>query len=227
MLTLKQVKSNAVLMMAVAMPVAGLAPMVSASSAMANSTTVVRSTQIAQTPTLFNRLRIASGAVIPVNSEKGEKILLTPNETKRYTLVIPQNLRASNGTLLVAAGSKVEGEFRPVGDGMQYVAQTLVTSDGKRYAMDGSSGVVTRREKVKRGVSTDAILKGAGAGAAAGAILGAVTGNKKISLGEVLIGAGVGAGAGAAIGRKEVEVIAVMPNQDLSIRLNQSLALNY
>jgi hypothetical protein len=226
MLTLKQVKSNAIMMMAVAMPVAGIAPMMSASSAMANTT--VRTTQIAQAqPTLFNRLRIASGAVIPVGTEKGEKITLAPNETKKFTLVIPQNLRASNGTLLVAAGSKVEGEFRPVGDGTQFVAQTLVTSDGKRFVMDASSQVVTRREKVRRGISTKSVLTGAGAGAAAGAILGAVTGDKKITLGEVLIGAGVGAGAGAAIGRNETEVIAVFPNQDLSLRLNQALALNY
>jgi Glycine zipper len=225
MLTLKQVKSNAVLMMAVAMPVASLAPMLTASSAMANT---VVSTKIAQAqPTLFNRLRIASGAVIPVGTEKGEKILLTPNEKKRFTLVIPQNLRASNGTLLVAAGSKVEGEFRPIDNGAQFFAQTLVTSDGKRFAMDGTSAVITRREKVRKGISTSAVLKGAGAGAAAGAILGAVTGDKKITLGEVLIGGAVGAGAGAAIGRKETEVIAVYPNQDLSLRLNQALALNY
>jgi hypothetical protein len=226
MSTLKQVKSNAVLVMAMALPVAGLAPMLTAGSAIANTSKPV--VQVAQAqPTLFNRLRIAAGAVIPVGTEKGEKINLKPNETKSFTLTIPQNLRASNGTLLVAAGSKVEGEFRPAGEGTQFVAKTLVTTDGKRYPMYANSQIVTRREKVKQGVSTRAIWQGAAGGAAAAAILGAVTGDKKISAGEVLIGGAVGAAGGAAVGRKETEVIAVLPNQDLDLRLTEALALNY
>jgi Glycine zipper len=220
MLTLKQVKSNAVLMMAMAVPVTGLAPMLTAAAIMGTPQTAQAQ------PVLFNRLRISAGAVLPIGTEKGEKILLNPTETKRFTLIIPQNLRASNGTLLVAAGSKVEGEFRPVDNGTQFIAQTLVTSDGKRFAMDGSSPVISRREKVNQGISTSAILKGAGAGAAAGAIIGGVTGDKKITLGKVLIGTAVGAAAGAAIGRNQVEMIAVYPNQDLSLRLNQALSLN-
>jgi hypothetical protein len=226
MLTLKQVKSNTVLMMAMAMPVAALAPMLTPSAAMANG--VFGNTRVAQTqPALFNQMRIAAGAVLPLSTEKNEKITLTPTETKRFTLMIPQNLRSRNGTLLVAAGSKVEGEFRPVSNGTQFVAQTLITSDGKRYAVDGVSPVITRREKVRKGVSTGSILKGAGAGAGAAAILGAITGDKKITVGEVITGAAVGAAGGAAIGRNEVEVIAIYPSQDLSLRLNQSLALNY
>jgi phage tail tape-measure protein len=229
-LKLKQVKSNTVLMMAMAMPIAALAPMATASSAMANG--VFGNSRVAQTqPVLFNQMRIAAGAVLPLSTEKNEKITLTPTETKRFTLMIPQNLRSRNGTLLVAAGSKVEGEFRPVGSGIsagtQFVAQTLITSDGKRYAVDGVSPVITRREKIRQGVSTGAILKGAGAGAGAAAVLGAITGDKKITVGEVLTGAVVGAAGGAAIGRNEVEVIAIYPSQDLSLRLNQSLALNY
>jgi hypothetical protein len=234
MLTLKQVKSNTVLMMAMAMPVAALAPMLTPSAAMANG--VFGNTRLAQTqPALFNQMRIAAGAVLPLSTEKNEKITLTPTETKRFTLIIPQNLRSRNGTLLVAAGSKVEGEFRPVSNGnqnvtqngTQFVAQTLITTDGKRYAVDGVSPVITRREKVRKGVSTGSILKGAGAGAGAAAILGAITGDKKITVGEVITGAAVGAAGGAVIGRNEVEVIAIYPSQDLSLRLNQALALNY
>jgi hypothetical protein len=226
MFTLKQVKSNAVLMMAIAVPVTGLTPVLTASSVLAQSAprTVV---QVAQAqPTLFNRLRIAAGAVIPATTEKGEKFSLNPNETKAYTLVIPSNLRASNGTLLVAAGSKVEGEFRPVGNGVQFVSKTLVTSDGKRFSMDASSDIIARRETVKQGVSTRAIWQGAAGGAAVAAVLGAVTGDKKIDLKEVLVGGVVGGAGGAAVGRKTVEVIAVQPNQDLNLRLSQALALN-
>jgi uncharacterized membrane protein YoaK (UPF0700 family) len=225
MLTLKQVKSQAVLMMAIAMPVAGLAPILTASSVSAQS--FPSTLRVAQArPALFNQVRISAGAVLPVGTEKGEKITLTPGETKQFTLLIAQNLRSGNGDLLVPAGSKVEGEFRPAGDGVQYVAKTLVLTDGQRYSIDAASQVVSRREKIRQGVSTRAIWQGAAGGAAAAAVLGVLTGDKKISVPEVLVGGAVGAVGGAAVGRKEKEVIAVLPNQDLSLRLNQVLALN-
>jgi hypothetical protein len=226
MLTFKQVKSQAVLMMAVAMPVAGIAPMLNVSSAIAQS--VPQTVRVAQArPALFNQIRISAGAVLPVGTEKGTKITLTPGETKQYTLMIAQNLRSGNGDLLIPAGSKVEGEFRPAGDGIQYVAKTLVMTDGRRYNLDAASQVVNRRETIRQGISTRAIWQGAAGGAATAAVLGVLTGDKKISVPEVLVGGAVGAAGGAAIGRKEKEVIAVMPNQDLGLRLNQSLALTY
>jgi uncharacterized membrane protein YoaK (UPF0700 family) len=225
MLTLKQVKSQAVLMMAIAMPVASLAPILTASSVSAQS--FPSTLRVAQArPALFNQVRISAGAVLPVGTEKGDKITLTPGETKQFTLLIAQNLRSANGDLLVPAGSKVEGEFRPAGNGIQYVAKTLVLTDGQRYSIDAASQVVSRREKIRQGVSTRAIWQGAAGGAAAAAVLGVLTGDKKISVPEVLVGGAVGAAGGAAIGRKEKEVIAVLPNQDLSLRLNQVLALN-
>jgi hypothetical protein len=226
MLTLKQVKSRAVLMMAIAIPVASLAPLLTASQVSAQSAPTVRLAQSSR-PALFNQIRISAGAVLPVGTEKGEKIAITPGETKKFTLMIAQNLRSGNGELLVPVGSKVEGEFRPAGDGTQFVAQTLVMTDGRRYSMDATSQVVTRREKIRQGISTRAIWQGAAGGAATAAVLGAITGDKKISVPEVLIGGVVGAAGGAAVGRKEKEVIAVLPNQDLSLRLNQVLALQY
>lgn len=226
MLTLKQAKNRAVLMMAVALPIATTAPMIAAGNVLAQSSP--RTVQVAQArPSLFNRIRISAGAVIPVGTEKGDKITIKPGETKQYTLIIPQNLRSGNGDLLVPAGSKVEGEFRPAGEGTQFVAKTLVMTDGRRYEMDANSQIVNRREKVRQGLSTRSVWQGAAGGAAAAAILGVLTGDKKVSLGEVLIGGAVGAAGGAAIGKKEEEVIAVMPNQDLSLRLNDALAITY
>jgi hypothetical protein len=226
MLTLKQFRSNAALMMAVVMPIAAIIPMLTASHALAQSTS--RSIRIAQSqPTLFNRARISAGAVIPVDTEKSEKIDITPGETKQFTLIIPQSLRSSNGALLVPAGSKVEGEFRPVDQGTQFVANTLVLTDSRRYAIDATSPVIVQRETIRQGVSPRAIWQGALGGAAGAAILAGVTGDKRISVGEVLIGSAVGAAGGAAIGRKEKEIITISPSQDLSLTLNQSLPIEY
>jgi hypothetical protein len=226
MLTFKQAKSNtAALMLAIALPISTVSPMLIAGQAVAQSTT--QSTSVAQRPALFNRIRISAGAVLPVSTEKGEKITLTPGETKAYTLMIAQNLRSGNGDLLVPSGSKIEGEFRPAGEGLQYVAKTLVMTDGRRYEIDATSAIVNRREKIRQGVSTRAIWQGAAGGAVAAAAIGVLTGDKKVAVKDVLIGGAVGAAGGAAIGRKEKEVIAVMPNQDLALRLNQSVLITY
>lgn len=226
MLTLKQIKSNLLLMMAVAMPIASIAPMLAAGQVVAQS--VPRNTRIAQSrPTLFNQTRISAGAIIPVTTETGEAIAITPGKTRTFTLIIPQALRSSNGDLLVPAGSKIEGEFQPVDDGTQFVANTLVMPDGRSYPIDATSQVVVQRETIRQGVDPNAIWQGALAGTAAGALLGGITGDKRISAAEVLIGTAVGAGSGAAIGRKKKEVITVVPEQDLSLQLNQPLLIEY
>ncbi|MFM2433023.1 MAG: hypothetical protein RLZZ511_4237 [Cyanobacteriota bacterium] len=228
MLTFKQAQSHtAALMLAIALPVATVSPMLIAGQAVAQSTSTAMTTRVAQRPALFNRIKISAGAVLPVSTEKGEKITLTPGQTKSQTLLIAQNLRSGNGDLLVPAGSKIEGEFRPAGDGMQYVAKTLVMTDGRRYEIDATSGIVNRREKIRQGISTRAIWQGAAGGAATAAVIGILTGDKKVSAGEVIAGGAVGAVGGAAIGRKEKEVIAVLPNQDLALRLNQAVTVTY
>ncbi len=226
MLTLKQLKSNVLLMMAVAMPIASITPMLTVGQVLAQS--IPRNTRIAQSsPALFNQTRISAGAVIPVTTETGESITITPGTTQAFTLIIPQALRSRNGDLLVPAGSTIEGEFRPVDDGTQFFADTLVMPDGRSYSIDATSQVVVQRETIRQGVDLNAIWQGALAGGAAGALLGGVTGDKRISATEVLIGTAVGAGSGAAIGRKKKEVITVAPEQDLSLQLNQPLLIEY
>lgn len=224
MLTLKSVQAKTALVIALATPIGTIAPLVVAGE-MAAAATPVRVAQ--QTPVLFNQMRIASGAVIPVSYAKAEKILVAPNETMALTLTIPQTVKSSRGVVLIPSGSTVEGELRPVGDGSQFVARTLVLTNGTRYSLDASSSVVTRRETIRKGTSTKAITTGAAIGAGAAAILGATTGNKRIGVGEVILGGAIGGLGGLVFGKKQVEVISINPNADLDLRLGSALALNY
>jgi hypothetical protein len=217
MLNLRHLKTQTALLVALAVPATGLLPF-----------TAAQAYPVAQQqPVLFNRMRIAAGAVLPVNYAKGDKVLVAPTEKMPLTLTIARNVRASNGTLLIPAGSTVEGQLQPAGNGSQYVAQTLVLTDGKRYAFDASSAVVTKRETISQGVNTKSVLTGATIGAGAATIISGVTGNKKITLGKVLIGGAAGALGGVLLGKNKAEVISINPNTDLDLTLNSGLVLNY
>jgi hypothetical protein len=171
------------------------------------------------------RLAIPIGTRLPVRYDNAEKIVLLPTETLPLTLKIDRNIRATDRTLLIPAGSEVRGNLKPVNGGSQFVADSLVLTDGSRYPLNASSEVVTTTREVRPGVDTGAILKGAAVGAAAASVISGVTGKRRITLGKVLIGAGAGAVGGLLLGKKKADVIVVNPKADLELTLNSTLAL--
>ena len=108
--------------------------------------------------------------------------------------------------------------------GTQFVARELIISRRQRYRIDGTSGIITRTERVQKG-STGSLAQGAALGAAAAAALAGITGDKAIATEEVLGGAGIGALAGALLGRRSVDVIVIRPQQDLAVRLRSDIVL--
>lgn len=177
-------------------------------------------------PQLFSQsgqVRVATGSAIAVSYDEGERILLKPDETMAVTLTVAEDVRSAAGTILIPRGSQIEGELRPTGQGTQFVAETLILKNGQRYSLDATSGVVTRREKLRKDASTSTILQGAAIGAAASAILSELFGD--IGFIKVLAGTGAGALGGYLLGRRSVEVVVVEPEQDLDLTLNSDLVL--
>jgi hypothetical protein len=169
------------------------------------------------------RNTIPSGTQIPITYEK-DKIVVTPDETAPVKLKVAQDITTSGGTVLIPEGSVIEGELRPNGDGTQFVAKNLVIAGQKeKTPIDATSEVITRRETINKR-SDPKILQGAAIGGAAAAILSEIFG--RIDLWEVLGGAGLGALASVLIrDRKEVEVIIVNPQEDLTLTLQSDFAL--
>jgi hypothetical protein len=176
----------------------------------------------------FDSVRIPSGSVIPVSYEKN-KIIVTPNETSPLTLTVAQDIRTSQGRVLIPAGSAIVGELQPVRRGNRrgtvFVARELIISRRQRYRIDGYSGIITRTERVNKGANGGSIVQGAALGAAAAAALAGITGDKAIATEEVLGGAGIGALAGVLLGRRTVDVIVIRPEEDLAIRLRSDIVL--
>ncbi len=169
-------------------------------------------------------VRVPAGTLIPTTLEDAERIILKPDETLAVTLVTNNDIRSARGTILIPRGSRIEGELRPTQNGTQFVAQTLELRSGRRYTLDATSDIITRREEVSRGRNTDPIWQGALVGGAASALLSEIFGS--VSILKVLGGAGAGALAGFLLGgNRRAEVIVVEPEFDLDLRLERDLVL--
>lgn len=180
---------------------------------------------VAQSAYQNQTIVIPNGTSIPVLYDKAQKIVVSPKETVPLTLIVAANVKSRTGTILIPAGSRIVGKLQPAEGGSQFIAEELVRSQGRRQYINATSSVITRSQEVRRGANTSSILKGAAIGGAAAAALSGLTGDKKISILEVLGGAGAGAAGGLVLGRKKVDVVVINPNTDLALKLRSDLAL--
>lgn len=171
-----------------------------------------------------SQIVIRNGTSIPVRYEEAERIVVSPNEELPITLRVAANITNRNGTVLIPAGSLIEGQLQPTSGGSYFVARELVTYQGRRQPINATSEVIETTQ-VNRGTNAGSILKGAVVGSAAAAAIGAVTGDRRITAGEVLIGTGVGAAGGAVLGRNRADVVVIDPDADLDLTLRSSLAV--
>jgi hypothetical protein len=177
------------------------------------------------TPTPVS-VTIPQGTAIPVTYDQAEKILVTKDETAPLTLTVGQNVVTQDGTVVIPAGSQVVGQLRPAQGGSQFVAERLVLTTGQEYQINASSQVITTTETVRQGTNTGTIIRNTALGAGAAAAVSAVTGDRAIATEEVLGGAAIGGLIGLFFGRSSVDLIAINPNTDLQMTINQNLLVS-
>jgi hypothetical protein len=171
----------------------------------------------------FGTGQIRRGTVIDLAEPNGKRIIVAPDETAKVTLVTTQAVRSQ--TAVIPEGTKIEGEFRPAGDGTQFVARRIIFRDGTSQNIDGRSNIVNYRRTVKRG-SSDPIWQGALVGGGASVIISSLV--TRPGIGKTLAGAGAGALAGYLLGGRgrSTEVIVVRPDEPLELTLDSNLVLN-
>ncbi|KJH73248.1 S-layer homology domain-containing protein [Aliterella atlantica] len=190
-----------------------------------NSSYIVGQATQPTTPTTPQAVRIPTGTAIPVRYDQAERILVTKEETAPLTLTVAQNVVTREGTVLIPAGTQVVGELRPAEGGSQFYAQELVLSGGQRSKISATSEVITKTERIRKGVNVGNVVKNAALGAAAAAAISAVTGDRAIATEEVLGGAGIGTLVGLFLGRNSVDLIAIDPDTDLPLTLTSDLTI--
>jgi hypothetical protein len=134
-----------------------------------------------------------------------QRVILAPQDRLPLTLTVVQEVRDTQGRLLIPAGSTIQGEMRPGSGGSQFVAQQI-TLRGKTLPLDAISQPVRRTQEVSER-SLRPILPGALVGTAAAALIAGVSGDRRIEAGEVLAGTVAGAAAGLNWGRKPEKVL--------------------
>ncbi|MEO1522484.1 MAG: hypothetical protein AAFU78_17130 [Cyanobacteria bacterium J06633_2] len=235
MTTRNRWQSNTALLIACGMVTAIATPIAAQARSLESTDRVSQpSALIAQTLLDSAQITIPSGTRIQVGYDETnddgdpiERILLDPEETADITLIVDQPIRSNFGTVLVPAGSEIEGELRPLqGDtpGSQFFAETIRLPNGETESLDAVSAPVTRTEIITEDTDPD-FLKGAVIGAAAAAVLAEIIGS--IDILEVLGGGALGA-LGIWLfggGEEETEVVVVEPDTDLDLTLQSDLRL--
>lgn len=170
---------------------------------------------------------IPQGTTIPVKYDRADKILVTRDETAPLTLIVSQNVVTERGVVVIPAGSEVIGQIKPVKNtkGSQFVAQKLIVN-GKEYAINATSEVITKTQTVQKGDRLGSALKNSVLGASAAAAVSAVTGDRAIATEEVLSGAAIGGLIGAFFGKKSVDLIVINPDTDLQMTIGQNLQIS-
>lgn len=169
---------------------------------------------------------IPQGTRIPIRYDQAEKILVTKDETAPLTLTVDQNVVTRDGTVVIPAGSRVIGKLQPAQGGSQFVAEKLVLTTGQEYQINAASEVITRTETIRRGANTNTVIRNTILGAGAAAAVSAVTGDRAVATEEVLGGAAIGGLIGLFFGRNSVDLIAIEPNTDLQMTINQQFVVS-
>ena len=144
--------------------------------------------------------RLTAGTVLPVAYSGSERIVLRRDERYPLTLTITRDLRDNRNRVLIPSGSQVEGEFRPVKDGVQFVARRLVLRNGETYTINAISRIIYSARDL------DDDLRNTRISDTARVIIGSVLGNGRNT-------------------RDGSNLIVVYPNRDLDLTLRSDLQI--
>lgn len=177
-------------------------------------------------------INIPAGTTIPVIANDTDTIKITKGESRPLNLNLNANLRSSNGTILIPAGSQVTGQLQATEQGVQYVAQQVILPNGQALPFNATSRLLMNYDIEQMGASTADIVMGTLAGAGTATLIAGTTGDRHINALEVLSGAAVGALAGwglpaaGILGGGSEETMTLNPSQDLTLTLQAPLSLN-
>lgn len=139
--------------------------------------------------------QVLAGTTITTRYAAAQRIIVAPNETAPLALTVAQDVRNSQGVVVIPAGSQVIGQMQPAQGGSQFVANQVVIN-GRQIALNASSTVITETRDV-RDPNFGTILGGAALGSVASAAIQALSGDKVISGQTTVLGTVLGSAVGA------------------------------
>lgn len=141
-----------------------------------------------------------------------DTLYFDPRDTRPASLTIVNDIFDASGNVAIPAGSLITGQFQPVEDGTQFVADSLLVGNQAFPLAAQSQTIASQRDP--RQVSAGAIAQDAAIGAGIGLVLSAVTGDRAIATEEVLGAAALGAVVGNVTAPR---AIAISPETDINL----------
>ena len=95
--------------------------------------------------------KVPKGTPINVEYLQSDQLILAPGETRNLTLVVAEDIRNSQGEILIPRDSEIEGQIVPRYSGSQllgaqFVAQRLVVADESYNNINVTSSLVTTQQ---------------------------------------------------------------------------------
>lgn len=155
---------------------------------------------------------LRAGDTLGATFVDNDTLYFDPRETRASSLYIRSDVFDASGNVVIPSGTLITGQFQPVEDGTQFIADSLVLGDRAFPLFAQSQTIESQRDP--RQVSAGAIAQDAAIGAGVGLVLSAVTGDRAIATEEILGAAALGAVVGNVTAP---EAIAIPPDTDINL----------
>ena len=192
---------------------------VSESSYMASSVVIEN-----QSPTL----KVAKGSTINVSYTPSKKVVLTPGETINMSLMVANDIKNSQGKILIPKNSQIEGQlvsrysannFK----GAQFVAQKLIIGK-KSYNNINATSALIKNQQSTNIFGIGKTLQNATMTVAAQAALAKITG-QRMSVGDIL-GSVLTSRSQDNQPKENDQLIIIEPQKDLNLTLGSDFYVN-
>ena len=91
----------------------------------------------------YDRYTLPARTTLNSEYSGSSRITLRRNQTYPITLRIVSDIRNDRNQVIIPRNSRIEGEFRSTNKGFQFVARSLILSNGRRYQINATSGVLS------------------------------------------------------------------------------------
>ncbi|HEY9693032.1 MAG TPA: hypothetical protein V6D15_12545 [Oculatellaceae cyanobacterium] len=104
----------------------------------------------------YDRYTLPARTTLSSEYTGSRRITLRRNQTYPITLRIVSDIRNNQNQVLIPRNSTIEGEFRSTNRGFQFVARNLILSNGRRYQINATSGVLSY--STQNGTNSDVVV---------------------------------------------------------------------
>lgn len=91
----------------------------------------------------YDRYTLPARTTLNSEYSGSSRITLRRNQTYPITLSIVSDIKNNRNQVIIPRNSRIEGEFRSTNRGFQFVARSLILSNGRRYQINATSRVLS------------------------------------------------------------------------------------